>query len=105
MSSYWQIQFDFNEARHQANKLDDIAQKLRNLAKRQVENSIDEVPSFWTGKSASLFMNKQSEMKQNILDTARELEEQADNIRRIAQLIYEAEQRALEIAQKRDYKG
>lgn len=105
MSSYWQIQFDFNEARRQANKLDDIAQKLRSLAKKQIENSIDEIPSFWTGKSANLFVTKQNEMKQNIINTARELEEQADNIRKIAQLIYEAEQRALEIAQRREYKG
>nr|WP_300167678.1 WXG100 family type VII secretion target [uncultured Flavonifractor sp.] len=103
MKTKWQIEFDFEQARKQANRLDDIADQLEHLAKKQIERYNQELPSYWRGKSASLFQKKQDEMKKNVLQSARELRQQAECIRRIARLLYEAEMAALEIARRRAY--
>lgn len=105
MKTQWQIEFDFNQARKQAERLDDIADRLENLAKRQIESCNQEIPSYWRGKSASLFQQKQEEMKTNVLETAQDLRAQAEHIREIARRLYEAEMAALEIARRRSYSG
>lgn len=105
MKTKWQIEFDFDQARRQANQLEDIAERLESLANHQIEQSNAELPSYWRGKSASLFQQKQEEMKKNVLASSRELRQQAELIRAIARRLYQAEMEALEIALRRTYGG
>ena len=84
MKTAWQIEFDFGQARQQAGQLEEIAQRLTALANNRVRSAQEELPSYWTGRSADLFRNKQEELRSNILSTARELQEQAETIRTIA---------------------
>ena len=105
MKTAWQIEFDFGQARQQAGQLEEIAQRLTALANNRVRSAQEELPSYWTGRCADLFRNKQEELRSNLLSTARVLQEQAVTIRTIARRLYEAERAALEIAQRRDYGG
>ena len=105
MKTAWQIEFDFSQARQQAGQLEEIAQRLEALAQNQLQSAQEELPSYWTGRSASLFQNKQEQLRQNVLTTARAIRAEAEDIRTVARRLYEAEQAALEIAQRPEYGG
>ena len=75
MKTSGEIRFDFQNAMQQARKLDELADSIE----RRV-----------VGK-----------LQGQIRQTARSLRSTAEDIRRIARRIYEAEMRALEIAQSR----
>jgi len=98
-----QIRFDFEQANRQAQKLDDVADRLEELANKKVENARQELPNYWQGSSAKAFQGKQGELKDAILKSARDLHGEANRIRRIAQIIYEAEMEAWRIANERTY--
>lgn len=103
MSTRWQIEFDFEQAKRQAQKLDDVADRLEDLARKKVETARQELPSYWEGNSARAFQGKQQELEDAILKSAEELHGEAEKIRAIALSIYRAEMRALEIARRRSY--
>lgn len=105
MKTAWQIEFDFSQARAQAAQLEEIAQRLEDQGARRLQRAREELPAYWSGRSAQLFQSKQEELRQSILQSARSLREQAAQIRAIARRLYEAEQAALEIARNRTYGG
>lgn len=103
MSSRWQIEFDFQQANRQAEKLVDVADRLEEVAKKKVAVAREELPGYWEGTSARAFQGKQQELETAIMKSAKELRGEATKIRQIAKRIYDAEMRALEIARRRTY--
>jgi WXG100 family type VII secretion target len=95
------IEMNFAEAKAQANRLDDIASDMKRLAEKGMSEAISQLSSGWKGESATAYFAKSELLRNNILTTAQQIAEIADNIRRIAQRIYEAEMKALSIAQQR----
>ncbi len=104
MKSIGQIRWDFTKARADAAEIDHIAETLRGLSATQMENSMNRLAGAWTGDNAKLFLRKEEQLKTDIRETARSLNDIADDIRRIARRVYEAEMRAYEIACRRNSK-
>lgn len=101
MKSKSQIRMNFAKARADADKIDRIASTMKTLSKRNLENSINDLAAAWTGSNSRLFLQKEGQLQRNIDQTVRSLNDIADDIRRIAQRVYEAEMRAYEIAIRR----
>ena len=92
---------NYREAIQQARDLDTLAEKVRSTANDKVEQSMQVLSSEWKGNNASEFLRKYGQLKQQILDSAKELNAIADDIRRTAKIVYDAEMAALQIAQTR----
>ena len=67
----------------------------------KIMNNIQALQSAWTGESARKFVQKEGELEQAIERDARELRAIAEDIRRIARQIYDAEMRALALIRQR----
>ncbi|HAL58447.1 MAG: hypothetical protein E7239_05280 [Sarcina sp.] len=101
MKTAGQISMNYREAIQQARDLDTLADKVRSTANDKVEQSMQVLSSGWKGNNASEFLRKYGQLKQQILDSAKELNAIADDIRRTAKIVYDAEMAALRIAQTR----
>lgn len=103
MATRESIQFDFDQARRQADHLDRIADHLDNLGKNKLNNSMQTLSQNWKGANAEAYLAKGNNLKQEITSSASDLRGIASDIRRIAQNIYNAEMEALRIAEEREY--
>lgn len=103
MSSATRIEFDYNRAIAQAQKLDDIAQKLYNLAQNDFVNSMDVLMRGWEGEASNMYIDKGNILCDKIRKTSKDLNNTANSIRKIAKKIYDSEMLALEIAKQRNY--
>lgn len=101
MSSRTEIRFNFKQALSQADKLDSVAERLERVSAKSIENSMQVLTSAWKGNNASAFLKKETVLKGDIKATAANIHGIADDIRRIARRLYDAEMEALRIANKR----
>lgn len=101
MKSSTQIRFDFQNAKQQADQLDELASNLEQQVLRQMFDANQQLRIAWTGESANRFVIKQNELQEKIRSTIRALREIADEIRRIAKRVYDAEMQAYYIASQR----
>lgn len=104
MKNESQIKIDFSRAYREAERLERIANKLKVLANGKMEQSMMNLSSIWTGTNSKDFLKKESQLKEDMIETAKRLNDVADDIRRIARRVYETETRAYEIASRRDTK-
>lgn len=95
------IRINFSQAKAQANSISEIAENMRTLAERDFNDTIQQIASAWQGDSASAYLAKAELVRSSILSTAKALADVASEIRAEAKRIYDAEMRALEIAQHR----
>lgn len=106
MKSSTQIRFDFQNAKQQANCLDELANSLEQQVIRPMSDTAQQLHSAWTGESANRFTAKQGELQDKIRRTSNSLRNLADEIRTIARRVYDAEMQAYYIAvQRRSYGG
>ncbi len=101
MKSKAQIRMNFVKARADADKIDRIAAMMRKLSREKMENSMNNLAAAWTGTNSRLFLKKEGQLQTDIDQTVRNLNDIADDIRKIAQRVYDAEMRAYEIAIRR----
>lgn len=101
MKSANQIRMDFSKAYAEAERLDRVADQLKMLASKKMEESIRNLSYAWSGGNARLFFQKESQLQNHIGETAKEIYRVAADIRTIARRVYEAEMRAYEIAARR----
>lgn len=100
--SLYSIRMDFSKAKRQASDLEGIADNLRNLSDRQLEDTLRTLEQNWTGDNSVKYAGKGRQLEEKIRETSKSLEDIAEAIREIAQNVYEAEMRAWEIAHNRD---
>lgn len=98
MASRSKIQFDFNQAKKQAGKIDDIADNLSGLSQKKLESAMQTLSVNWKGANASAYLAKGGRLQTEINKTALELHSIASDIRTIAQRVYDAEMEAVRIA-------
>lgn len=103
MASRSKIQFDFNQAKKQAGKIDDIADDLSNLSQKKLESALQALSVNWKGANASVYLDKGGRLQDEINKTVTELRSIASDIRTIARRIYNAEMEVLRIAEAREY--
>lgn len=101
MKSDNEIRIDFQNALEQARRLDSIADRLDRRVAGKLEETTQGIHAAWKSDSASLYLGKNQELQRQIRQTGKRLRAAAEEIRKIARQIYEAEMRALEIARQR----
>jgi WXG100 family type VII secretion target len=99
MSSYYSIEFDFEQAKNQAKIIDEIASDLNTLTNSKFDSTMQTLSSNWKGESANAYMKKGVTLQSYMKTSARDLNTVANNIRIVARRIYEAEMEAKRIAE------
>ncbi len=103
MSTQYEIVMNFKAAVAQANKLEDIAERLIRVSDNDYNNTLQNISSAWKGENAQAFISKSSLLIEKMDNTAESLRSAADTVRQIAINIYEAEMAALTVAREREY--
>ena len=103
MASRASIEFDFHKATAQADRLDTVADQLKMLSDNKFGGAMQHLSSNWKGENASLYLDKGGKLQEQMNATSRELYSIASDIRTVARRLYEAEMRALRIAEQREY--
>lgn len=103
MTSKWEIQMNFEAAIHQAESLEQVASRMKRVARQEMGGTLQELSYIWKGDNANAYRYKGERVQTQIQNTAEELEMIAGDIRRIAKRIYNAEMQALLIAESRNY--
>lgn len=98
-----EIRMDFSRAKRQADQLETLGNELKKLADHKLEDSIGRISSAWKGANSESYVAKGRALEEKLLQNAGELQRAAEALRTIAQNIYLAEMRALELAQERRY--
>ena len=96
------IQINFKNAYRQAEQLERLAQELSRIAGSQLSGTLQSVAGSWKGDSANLFLQKGNTLMSQISASAQALRETASGTQTIARNTYNAEMRALELAQIRE---
>ena len=97
------IEWNYIQAKKQADRLEEQAGRLSKLASEQMENTLRELAYNWKGSSASAYIRKGEKVESGIGALARELKRTAEVIRSSAERTYQAEMRATELAKSRSY--
>lgn len=103
MASEYTIKMNFKKAKEQAAKLDEIAEEMGNLSSRDFSQTMQTVRNNWKGENADSYVLRGDRLEKKMTNTANSLHTVASEIRTIAERIYEAEMKALRIAQQRKY--
>lgn len=103
MSTKYTIRLNYSRAKGQADRLDEIASQIESMADNEYEDTLNGIAGAWKGDNSNEYLRKARELKNRINDTAGHLHSIAEEIRRKAYRIYQAEMRALEIANQRSY--
>lgn len=101
MSSAYEIKVDFQNAREQAQRLDDLAGRIDSEIAGRMTESNEQLHAAWTGENATRYLRDLDNIGDSWAGVARSLRIMADMIRLLAQQIYDAEMEALRIAQTR----
>lgn len=103
MASKYEIEMDFEEAKAQAQKLDDAADSLSQISSVKFETTLENIAASWRGESANLYLQKGEMLQGQMNGTASELRSIAAEIRRIAKKIYDAEMENYRRAKRRKH--
>ena len=101
MASRQTIIFNYKNALSQADKLDGVAKKLKGISSNDLNNTLSSLDKSWNGDNAWAFIGKGKNIQQKVNASASSINAVADEIRRTAKRIYDAEMRAIEIAESR----
>lgn len=103
MATRERIEMDFRQAMAQADKVDDLAERLSQVSNTQFGNTIQNMAAGWKGENAAAYLGKGARLQNRMNASASDLHNSAAAIRRAARRIYDAEMASLEIANSRSY--
>lgn len=98
MASYATINFNYQKAMRQAAQLEDLANQLKRIANSDVDSALDQVAGSWKGDSANIFLQKGNKAKNDLIQSAKQLQNTANAIKSAARTLRNAEIRAKQIA-------
>ncbi len=98
----YQINVNLNQALDQARKLENAASDLERQVVAKLDDVAGELHAAWKGESATVYISKEQSLRDEIKSTASEMRSIADDIRRTANRIAQAELEALRIAEQRE---
>ena len=99
-----EILFNYNQAIRQAEKLEQLAQRLGRLSSERMEDAIGQLKIAWQSDSSPQYYEKMGKVQWDIRDTSKEIDRIARDNKDAAEAMKKAELRALEIATSRTYK-
>ena len=94
------IRMNYQKAISQANRLEDLARQLRNLAQHNLDGTLTNINRAWSGEAANVFLSKGVKAKDDMIRTANSIDNTARAIRRAAEVVRAADLRAMEIARR-----
>lgn len=97
------ILFEFEKAKRQSQRLEDIANEMIKLSDNKYESSLYRLNSCWIGENSEEYQKKARILQEQMRNASIDLKNTAASLRQIATNIYHAEMRALELAKKRTY--
>ncbi|MBS6395738.1 MAG: hypothetical protein KH452_01120 [Clostridiales bacterium] len=103
MKSASEIRFDFRQAIRRAEELEEIACDMRRLSNKEMEDSLQRLAGAWKGEAADLFLSRGLQLRENIKQSANDLDRAASAVRKAAKRIYDAEMAAYRRAKRREY--
>lgn len=98
-----EIKMNFRAASVMAERLDTLAKKMSNLAENRYYGTLRNISNNWKGENAEAYVRKGEKVKSKMSRTAADLRSAAATVRTIAKNTYDAEMRAYQIAQTRNY--
>lgn len=97
------IAVNFQAAMNSARELDGIADELEKALRHGYADSMTRLSRDWTGENAIFYQKKGVKLTEQIEDSVSKIRKAADEVRRAARLIYQAELAALDIAKVRKF--
>lgn len=97
-----EIYLDYRRAKQAAERLECIADDLNRYGRGAMPSILEDLSEAWRCSASSNFRAKGERLGESAGRTSQKLRQTAENIRRDAWRIYQAEMRALEIATRRD---
>ena len=95
------IFIDFAQARREADEIEELAVQMREKIAVDFRESMEAVAGCWKGENASAYLRKGEAMQEHLVQTARDIQAVADSVRSTARFLYEAEEKARQIAETR----
>lgn len=99
------IYMNYRQAVEQADRLQAQADQLSRMADNRLADTMAQLQTHWKGENAQAYLGKCAALQEKVQRTARGLAEASRALRTAAERTYKAEMRALELAQKRAYRG
>ena len=103
MATQFEIWLNYTQAMRQADRLEDQAGRLEEIGRNRVASVLQELAGAWQGDNSEAFRSRAFRLQTEIRDVASILKRVAAVIRQTARNTYDAEMKALELAQKRTY--
>lgn len=100
MKSEYQIYMDFKRANDVADELRSIARSTRGAANQDLQGALSRIRSSWEGENSDAFQMKGERLRQQVEQLAQDVDRIAAAIEQIATNTYQAEMRAVQIAQQ-----
>ena len=97
MKSKSEIEMDFSRAMSQAQELEELSKELSEIATEHVKGALRLLAFNWQGDSSELFLEKGDVITGEMLDTADDLIKVAKNIKSTANIVYKAENAAVQL--------
>ena len=97
MKSKSEIEMDFSRAMSQAQELEELSKELSEIATEHVKGALRLLAFNWQGDSSELFLEKGDVITGEMLDTADDLIKVAKNINSTANIVYTAENAAVQL--------
>ena len=101
IKSEYAIQMDFQKTVRQAEHLEDIAGKIDQVAKRDLESCMNSISRDWISDNSKKYCKKGREVASQLQTLANGIKNSAVTIKTIAKNTYNAEMRARELALER----
>lgn len=98
-----EILFNYRQAIRQAEKLEQLSKKLKQVSDRDMDSAVGTLKNAWQSDNSGRYFSKAEKVMGDILTSAENLSSISAAIRQIAKTVRDAELRALEIAKNRTY--
>ena len=92
MKSKEKMETDFHIAMAQADKIDEITERLAAVSGKKLGTTLQELSMGWKGENASAYLRKGAKLQGRINNSSLELHNIAEDIRSRARRMYETEQ-------------
>lgn len=104
MSSEYAITFNYNKAIKQADELIEISEGIGKIASGKLSDGINIIDKNWNGENSNKFISKSNKLKTKVEDSAKDIKNIADTIKKMAKVTYDAEMESIRIAKEKQNK-
>lgn len=92
MASKEKMETDFQIAMAQADKIDEITERLSAVSRKKLGSTLQDLSVGWKGENASAYLRKGAKLQGRINNSSMELHNIAEDIRSSARRMYETGQ-------------